>query len=150
MISKETVDSFLSEKELVLAGASRSGKKFGNYIVKELSQKGYNFSLLHPEVNEIDGVKCFSDINSLPNNLNAAVICLPADKTLNLLKELKNSPIKKYWIQQGADSKEVREYVSNNNLDAVYGECIMMHAQPVQSFHGFHRWLWKIFGKLPK
>jgi len=150
MITKETVDSFLANKKLILAGASRSGKKFGNYIIKELSKKGYDFSLLHPEVNEIDGVACYKDIDSLPQDLTAAVICLPSDKTLSLLKDFQNSKVNQYWIQQGADSKEVKEYIKENNLNAVYGECIMMHAQPVESFHGFHRWLWKIFGKLPK
>lgn len=150
MVKKETVETFLSHKKLVLAGASRSGKKFGNSIVKELGKKGYEFALLHPDAAEIEGISCYNDISQLPEELSAAVLCVPSDKTLKLIKEMENSHIKKFWIQQGADSKEVREYIASKNIDAVCGECIMMHAEPVESFHGFHRWLWKLFGKLPK
>jgi len=25
-----------------------------------------------------------------------------------------------------------------------------MFAEPVKSFHAFHRWIWKLLGKLPK
>jgi hypothetical protein len=32
----------------------------------------------------------------------------------------------------------------------VYGHCVMMYADPVQSVHAFHRWLAKSFGRLAK
>jgi predicted CoA-binding protein len=35
-------------------------------------------------------------------------------------------------------------------LIAVSGQCIYMFAEPVSSLHAFHRWFWRLFGKLPK
>jgi hypothetical protein len=35
-------------------------------------------------------------------------------------------------------------------LDVVHGQCILMFAEPVASLHKFHRWIWKIVGKIPQ
>ena len=40
MTSKDTIHDFLSQRKLAIVGLSRSGKKFGNMIFKELGAKG--------------------------------------------------------------------------------------------------------------
>ena len=57
--------------------------------------------------------------------------------------------IRRVWMQQGAQSDAAIRYCQEHNINEVHGECIMMFAQPVKSFHGFHRGVWKLFGKLP-
>ena len=35
-------------------------------------------------------------------------------------------------------------------LNVVSGECVFMFAEPMESFHKFHRFFYKLFGKMPK
>jgi predicted CoA-binding protein len=53
-------------------------------------------------------------------------------------------------MQQGSESEKAINYCNENGIDVIHGECILMFAEPVESIHKFHKWLWKIFGKLPK
>ena len=39
--------------------------------------------------------------------------------------------------------------VKQMELNEIHKECILMFADPVNSIHGVHKWLWKVFGKLP-
>jgi len=52
-------------------------------------------------------------------------------------------------LQQGAQSDSAIQFCKDNGMNIVHNECIMMFAEPVGSFHKFHRWVWKIIGKLP-
>lgn len=65
-ITRASVEDFVAQKTLALAGVSRSGKKFGNSLLKELCQKGYTVYPAHPEAKEIDGVPCVPSPTALP------------------------------------------------------------------------------------
>ena len=48
------IDNFISSKRIAVVGMSRTGKKFGNMVGKELKSKGYAIYPIHPDVQEID------------------------------------------------------------------------------------------------
>jgi len=149
MTSRAAVDQFLSEKRLALAGASRNGKKFGNAVVKELTKKGYSFSLVHPEADEIEGVRCVSSIADLPDDIGGLVLVVPPEQTTRLVQEAAEAGIGNVWMQQGSESAEAIAFCAEHGISAVHGECILMFADP-GGIHRFHHWLWGLFGKLPK
>lgn len=149
-VKREVVDAFVAQKTLALAGASRSGKKFGNTVLKDLRAKGYTVYPVHPEAKEIDGVPCVPSIAALPEAVGGLIAVLPPERTGTIVREAHAAGIPRVWMQQGAQSDEAIAYCRDNGIDAVHGECILMFAGPVEGVHGFHRWLWKVFGKLPK
>jgi uncharacterized protein len=150
MTKREIIDDFLSSKTMAIAGMSRSGKQFGNSVYTELTSKGYKLYPVHPYVQEINGVKCYSNLASLPEKVESAMITLPPVQTEIFLKDAVKAGIKKVWIQQGAESKETLRFCEENGINAVHKECILMFAEPVAPFHGFHRFIWKLIGKYPK
>ncbi len=149
MVEQAAVESFLAEKKLALAGASRKGNKFGNAVFKELSSKGYELLLMHPEAESIDGVPCYSSLAELPTDVGGLINVVPAIQTEKLVREAHASGIRKVWMQQGSDSPAAIEYCKENDIEVIHGECILMFAQP-QGLHKFHHWLLGLFGKLPK
>jgi predicted CoA-binding protein len=42
MTSRAAVDDFVAQRTLAVVGVSRSGKKFGNTIYRELKTRGYH------------------------------------------------------------------------------------------------------------
>lgn len=149
MTTRSSVDQFLAQKSLALAGASRSAKKFGNTILKELTKKGYHIDLVHPEAAEIDGHKCYASVEDLPGPVGGLVIVVPPEQTEKLVRQAVAAGIKNVWMQQGSESSEAAKFCQDNGINEVHGECILMFAQPT-GFHKFHRWLWGLIGKLPK
>jgi predicted CoA-binding protein len=148
MTSQASVDGFLAQDTLAIAGVSRNGKGFGNAVLEDLTNKGYEVLPVHPEATKLGGVPSFPSLRKLPKKVGGLILVVPPQQTEKLVREAKEAGIERIWMQQGAESAEAIRFCEDNDIDAVYGECIMMFAQPT-GIHRFHRWLRSVFGKLP-
>lgn len=101
---------------------------------------------VHPEVKEIDGFTCYPDLKSLAGKVDGVWISVPSRKVTPILVEAAEIGLKNIWLQQGAWSKEVQQSIDNLELPVVTKKCILMYAQPVHSFHKFHRTIKSVFG----
>jgi uncharacterized protein len=142
------IQNFIDQKRIALAGASRSGKKFGNMAYKELKERGYEVYLVHPEAKEIDGEPCYPNLASLQSKVGGVLICLPASQGDAVLREAAEAGIKRVWLQQGAENMELLKLGQELGLEVVSGKCILMYAPPVRSFHRWHRGFMKLVGQL--
>ena len=149
MNKKESVENFLSKRKIAVAGVSRNGKKFGNTIYKELKSKEYEVFALNPSAENINGEPSYANLNSLPEPVDGLITVVPPAETEKIVKEANEAGIKNIWMQQGSESEAAINYCKENGIDVVHGECILMFAEPVTSIHKFHKWIWKLFGKLP-
>ncbi len=149
-VTRKNVDEFVAQKTLALAGASRSGKKFGNSILKELTQKGYTMHLVHPEAKEIGGHPCVASLAELPEAVGGLVLAVKPAESEKLVQEAHAAGITRVWLPISFASGCTVAYCRDNGMDVIAGECLLMFTEPVQSIHSFHRFLWNIFGKLPK
>jgi predicted CoA-binding protein len=143
-----TIQNFVQNKRLAIVGASRTGKKFGNTILTELKGRGYQVYVVHPEQQEIDGEKCYSNLSALPGKVDGLVVCVSPNKAGQVLEEAAQVGIKNVWLQMGADSPDVKAQAEKLGINVVSGKCILMYADPVKGFHGFHRAFAKFFGQL--
>jgi uncharacterized protein len=150
MASQSAVDDFLSQRVLGVVGVSRSGKKFGNAVCRELQAKGYRLLPVHPQADEIDGVPCYRSLAALPEPAGGVVVVVPPREAEQVVREAAAAGIKRIWLQQGAESPAAIRFCEEAGLSVVSGQCILMFAEPVGWFHGFHRWLWRVLGKLPR
>ena len=149
MTTREAVDGFLAQKTLALAGVSRSGRKFGNAVLKDLRRKGYEVLPVHPEAAAIDGTRCYRSLAELPNAVGGLVLVVPPPQTEKLVEEAADAGIRRVWMQQGAESPAAVRICEERGIDAIHGECILMFAEPAGFVHRAHRWIRKVCGKLP-
>lgn len=149
MIKKEVVEDFVAQKTLAVVGVSRDGKKFGNHAFRALKAKGYRLFPIHPKAERLEGEICYPDLHSLPEKVDGVLVVVPPSQTEEVVKDAAAAGIRRVWMQQGAESAAAIRFCEENHISAVHGECILMFAQPVDSVHRLHRWLWKVMGKLP-
>ncbi len=149
MTTRRTVDEFMKQKNLALVGASSGGKKFGNTILREMSEKGYAMHPVHPTARNIDGMQCRSRLADLPEEVTGLILVIPPEQTELVVKEVASTNIGHIWMQQGAQSDEAVRICNELGVPCIAGECILMFAEPVRSLHALHRWIWKVLGKLP-
>lgn len=142
------INDFIGLKRIAVVGMSRSGKKYGNYATKELITKGYEIFPVHPEAQEIDGLKCYPSLKSLNGKVDGLWISIPPQKVNAVLEEAAEIGLKNIWLQQGAWSKDVQQTIDRLNLPVISKKCILMYAQPVKSMHKFHRTIKSVFGGL--
>ncbi|HYK91886.1 MAG TPA: CoA-binding protein [Acidobacteriota bacterium] len=150
MSSKQQISDFLSQRKLALVGISRGGKKFGNALLKELNEKGYQVFPVHPQATTIDGHSCWHSLPELPEAVGGVIVVVPPSETENVVRDAAKAGIPRVWMQQGSESTPAIRYCEENGMQVVYGECILMFAEPAAFYHRIHRWLWRILGKLPR
>ncbi|MCF8404841.1 MAG: CoA-binding protein [Bacteroidales bacterium] len=149
MASLNSIQDFLSQKHIAVAGVSRKKQKFGNAIYKELKNKGYTLYPINPHMDEYDGTPCYHSIDDLPEEVSGIVINTKNEVTLKLLEQARSKGIKHIWLQQGCANKDSLAAIESNGSNIISKQCIMMFANPVGGIHGFHRWIKKSFGKFP-
>ena len=146
--SKSAIDAFLSEPALAIVGVSRSGRKFGNTAMRTLLAQGLRVYPIHPDAQEVDGVRCYQSFKTLPETVKAAVIVVPPAKGVQVVREAIAAGVRKIWLQQGAESAEVVQACRDGGVEPIVGECVLMFAHPA-GIHRVHHWVRGVFGRLP-
>ena len=149
MIPRQLITDFLAQRKLALVGVSRNSRKFGNAVFKELRGKGYQVYPVHPHASFIDGQQCWPSVLDLPEQVGGVIIVLPPAGTEKVVREVVKAGIPRVWMQQGSESTAAIRECSDNNVQVVSGECILMFAEPAAFFHRAHRWVRGVFGRLP-
>lgn len=149
MNSKVLVDEFIAQKLLAVVGVSRSKQKFGNTIFIDLKSKGYKVFAINPNVESVEGEKCYPNLAALPEKVGGVIFVVPPAVVEKALPDVKAAGIERVWMQQGSSSPAAVEFCQQNNIKCVAGECILMFAAPDAWYHRFHRWINKVSGKLP-
>ncbi len=148
MASYKSIEEFLSQKKVAVAGVSRKKSKFGNAIYNELKKKGHDVYAVNPNLKEYDDEKCYDSIMSLPDDITALVINTKTEFSKELLAQAKEKGIKHIWLQQGSANKELLANLPNGETNVICKQCLLMFVNP-SGIHGFHGWLKKAFGNYP-
>ncbi len=148
--TRKSIELFLEPREIAIAGVSRDPKKFGSRVFQELKEKGFTLYPVNPNPNEQTRETWYSNVSALPQGVKNLLIVTPKSQTLSLVKEASEKGMTGIWIQQMSETPEAIEFAASHNLNLIYKQCILMHADPVKGFHKFHRNLKKFFGALPR
>jgi predicted CoA-binding protein len=149
MTTKSQIDQFLSTGPMAMAGVSRNPKKFGRIAFEELTKRGLQIYPVNPNLDELNGVKCYHSVSELPADTKALIIMTRKDQTAGVVREALDKGITNLWIQQSSDTPEALALLKNRDINAVTKQCILMHHKP-GGMHKFHRNLKKFFGALPR
>jgi uncharacterized protein len=150
MTKLSSIQEFLKPKEMAVCGVSRNKKKFGRVVYDTLKERGFKLYAINPNMNEIDGEPCYSDVSQLPVNVKHLLIATPATQTEDVVAKAISKGINNIWIQQMAESKAAVDLAEKNGINLIKKECILKFAEPVTGVHKFHRFINKLFGTYPK
>lgn len=149
-VTNNQINSFLEGRKLAIAGVSRSSKKFGHVVYKELKDKNYSVVPINPNADTIDGDPCIKSVDELPADIESILITTPTSETDKVLRKAIQKGIKNIWVQQMSETQETLKIAEEYQREIIFGKCIFMFAEPVNGFHKFHKTLVRLFGGLPK
>lgn len=153
-MKRQDIDQFLAQKQIGLVGASRDAKKFSSTVYQKLKQSGYELHPIHPKAESLDGTSCVPSVNMLPDNVRTLMIIARPEVTAAVLSEVSNSNISRVWAFSGpgnrANVDTQIERMRGSGVSVISGLCPFMFLEPVGSFHAFHRFIVRLFGRYPK
>lgn len=145
---KQAIEDFVGGKRVAVVGVSRSGKKFGNIVLTELRGCGYEVFAVNASAQQIDGEPCYPNITALKDKVDGVIVCVSPSQAQPVLEEAAAIGLRNVWLQQGVETPELGKLGQDLGLNLVSGKCILMYAQPVRSFHAWHRTFARLFGQL--
>lgn len=148
-VSKELVDSFISEQNVAVLGVSSKGRGFGVSIYKHLSARGYNVYAVNPNGGDIGGRNIYRSLSDIQSKIDFVITVIPPSETTKVVREIYNLGITKVWMQLGSESEEAINFCNEKKIDVVTNQCIIMFTEPIGLIHKVHRWVMKISGSLP-
>ncbi len=74
------LDPIFKPKSIAIVGASRDPKAIGHQCVKNLLDSGYKGKIypVNPKADEVEGLKCYHSVLDIPDEVDIALIVVPA------------------------------------------------------------------------
>ena len=114
---------------VAIVGATDNPAKYGNVIYKDLKRKGFTVYAVNPRRDEIDGDPAYRSLQDLPLEPTIVNIVVPAEVTLEVLKQCKDLGLLNVWVQPGAESAEVLAFLQENSFNYLANACIMVQSR---------------------
>ncbi|MBS7621086.1 CoA-binding protein [Candidatus Bathyarchaeota archaeon] len=117
--STDSLKCFFEPKSVAVVGASRNPLKYGYSLLKnllDLEFKG-NIYPVNPNAEEILGLKAYPNVNAIKEDLDLAIIIVPASKVPQVMRECAEKRVKGVVVcssgfrEAGEDGKKLEDEV---------------------------------------
>jgi uncharacterized protein len=149
----DSVADFLQGKRIAVAGVSRSGKEAANAVFRKLRGSGYETFPVNPATQEVESVRCFPDLVSIPGSVDGLVIVTHPKVSIELVRQCADRGIRRVWFHrsfgQGSVSEEAVRECQARGIHCIVGGCPLMYCEPVDGAHRCFRWWLRLRRRVP-
>lgn len=149
----KSVRNFLQGENFVVAGVSRNGDVAANAIFHKLKDAAFNVYPVNPNADEVEGIKCYPEIASVPDKIHGVVIGTHPEISADIVRQCADAGIQHIWFHRsfgtGSVSEEAITECKKYGIDPVIGGCPLMFIDPVDVVHTCMRWWLQKNGRVP-
>ena len=150
----DSVADFLRGKRIAVAGVSRSGNQAANAIFRKLRDSGYEALPVNPAAQQVEGVRSFPDLVSIPGPVDGLVIATHPKVSIDLVRQCVDRGIGRVWFHrsfgQGSVSEEAVRECQARGIRCIVGGCPLMYCEPVDVAHRCFRWWLGWWRRVPR
>ena len=152
---QEAASEFLANKRVAVTGVSRHPKGHGsNVVYKRLRDRGYEVYAVNPNADEVEGDRCYHDLRSLPDGVDAVVIGTRPEIAEETMRECAEVGIKHVWMHRGPGagsvSKPAADYGRQHGIAVIDGGCPCMFGPTADAGHKTMRVVLTLTGNVPR
>jgi predicted CoA-binding protein len=152
---KEAASEFLASKRVAVTGVSRQPKGHGSNIVyQRLRDRGYEVFAVNPNAEEVEGDRCYHDLQSIPGGVDAVVIATKPETADETMRECAELGIKHVWMHRGPGAGSVSEaaadYGRERGIAVIDGGCPCMFPPTADPGHRAMRVVLSLSGNVPR
>lgn len=149
----EPVAEFLRGRRFAIAGASRDPGQAANAVYRKLRDSGYEVFPINPNTAEAEGVRCHSDLRSVPGPVDGVVVATHPDVAVELVRQCAERGVGHVWLRrsfgQGSVSEAAIRECEARGLECIVAGCPLMYCDPVDLGHRCMRWWLRRQGRVP-
>jgi predicted CoA-binding protein len=123
----QRIAAFLAAGSFAVAGASADRAKYGNRVLRSLIAARRRVYPVNPHQSEIEGLRCYADLASLPEPVGSLSIVTPPAVTEQIVLAAAAAGIENVWMQPGAESPHAVAEAERLGLNVIAGgPCLLV------------------------
>lgn len=147
--------TFLGRKRIAVTGVSRTPEGHGaNVVYERLRSRGYQVFPVNPNAEEVAGDRCYPDLRSIPDGVQAVVIGTSPAHAESTVRECVDLGIDQVWMHRSVDRGSVSEpaaaYGREHGITVIAGGCPLMFEPVADGGHKVMRVWCTLTGKMPR
>jgi predicted CoA-binding protein len=124
---QDRIDAFLDGSPHAVVGASTDRDKYGNKVLRVYQQTQRAVLPVNPKADEVEGLKAWPDLASLPEMPHGISVITPPAVTEKIVQQAAELGIKHIWMQPGAEFAGAEERGAELGLSIIAGDaCILV------------------------
>lgn len=139
---RDAGQEFLARGRFALVGASRDGKSFSRYVLRELVRRGYDVVPVNPSVAELEGRRCFPRVQDITPPVAAALLMTPPARTSDAVGDCLAAGVRQVWMHRGtgpgAATPEAIARCRAAGVEPIVDLCPFMALPDAGWFHRLH------------
>ena len=152
---RQAASEFLANKRVAVTGVSRHPKDHGsNVVYKRLRERGYEVFAVNPNAEQVEGDRCYHDLHSIPDGVEAVVIATKPEVAEETMRECAELGVKHVWMHRGPGagsvSKPAADYGRQQGITVIDGGCPCMFEPTADFGHKAMRVIFTLSGNVPK
>ncbi len=118
-----------ADTTIAVVGATDNPAKYGSVIYRDIKRKGYRVFAVNPNRETVDGDKAYPDLGSLPEPPDIIDLVVPGWIGIEVAREAMTLGHKGVWVQPGADTPQLVDFLQQNGFDYLADACIMVESR---------------------
>jgi len=146
---------FLAKKRIAVTGVSAHSMGHGsNTVYRRLRERGYKVFAINPNADEVEGDKCYHDLKSVPEGVEAVVIGTRPEIADATMRECAEVGVQHVWMHKGPDLGSVSESAAafgrDHGLKVIDGGCPLMFDPTADFGHKCMKTIFTLTGAIPR
>lgn len=113
---------------VAVVGATDSPGKYGGIVYRDLKRRGLRVLPVNPHRSTVDGDPAYPDLAALPEEPTIVCLVVPPEAGLAVLEAADRLGYRTVWLQPGAESPHILEFLVRRRFAATVDSCIMVRA----------------------
>lgn len=101
----------MSEKSIIIVGASNDRSRFSNRAVRAYHDLGWIVYPVHPRETTVEGLACYATVSAIPAQAAWMSLYVPAIAGLKVVEEAVAKGVREIYVNPGAGSPELVERI---------------------------------------
>lgn len=124
---EQKIESFLNSGPFAVVGASVDRSKYGNKVLRCYQQHGKEVYPINPRADEVEGLRAYPSLGSLPVKPQAISVITPPAITEQVVREAAAAGVRHIWMQPGAESEAAIRTAESLGMSVIAGgPCLLV------------------------
>ncbi len=123
---QNTIAEMFKLKNWAVVGATPNKEKYGNSVLNDLVNRGYNVYPVNPRYDEIEGMKTYPCILDIEDDVDCVSMVVNKEISRKVVEMAIKKKVKYIWFQPDTYDMDTIRLAEGSGIKVVHGTCVLL------------------------